>query len=416
MKVEITSEGVEIAGVFEGEHLRAVLEEGAKQHESLEDALLEILELGARVKDVVNTTATTQLLAKSVEEVQENLKALGEDHEIFLTNLMKEIVSEDSNSDINLVTKLAEWRKNFDKKLEDDFNAQLSGSIPVKIRSAIDEYLKTRESAIARLLSLDSDPDAAESRPLKQVYDQVSAILERLNFEEGKKKASRSSSKKGTSFETAVYSIVEGIADEFGDLADDCGAQAKPGVDGNNEGDITVDFLFNSLAGVSGRLVIECKHHNGRTAKKSLLQELNAGFSNREGDYGILVTNESGYDLKGEFPYWEDWDSRRGLLVLEDDHTKIDSDKIRFAYLLAKARIRDMKSDIDADTLEKVQERISTITESFKRISQLRGNHTKIGEALNDMNNDINFLNLNVGDELKKLNSLLTSAQEEKTD
>lgn len=412
MKVEITSNGVEINGIIENEQLRAVLEDGAKQHNSLEDALLEILELGARVKDVVNTTATTQLLSKSVEEVQENLRALGEDHEIFLRDLMKEIISEESNSEINLVTKLADWREDFDRKLEDEFNTQLAGSIPVKIRSAIDDYLKNRESAIARLLSLDPDPDGAESRPLKQVYDQVAAILERLTLDDGKKKAGRSSSKKGTSFETAVYEVVEGLADEFGDLADDCGAQAKPGIDGNNEGDITVDFLFNSLAGVSGRLVIECKHHNGRTAKKSLLQELNAGLSNREGDYGILVTNESGYNLKGEFPYWEDWDSRRGLLILEDDHTKIDPDKIRFAYLLAKVRIRDMKSDIDADTLDKIQERISTITESFKRISQIRGNHTKIGEALVDMNTDINFLNLNVGDELKKLNALLTSSPE----
>jgi len=407
LKVSITDTGVLIEGEVTDPVFREILQEGA-QESSLEEAFSEIILLGAKVKDVIQTTATTRLLAKSVEDVRKDLAQLEEDHEGFLRDLMAEIADADSSSNLNLVKKLREWREEFDRKLVVEFDATNSEGTVSRIRSAIDEYLVKRESVVASLLSLNESADPLVPQPLKQVYEKVQAILDKLNEDKGVKRASRTSAKKGNDFESAVYNIIQAIADEYGDVADDPGRQHAIGVDGNDEGDIIVDYRFDSIKRISGKLVIESKHHNTRTAKSKLIAELEKGVSNREGDYGVIITNESGYDLNGSFPFWEDWGDRRAILVLEDDHENLDEDKIRFAYLLAKARIKDMKSNLDADTMEMVNEQIATIKKHFERIRHLKGAHTVASGALTDILNDVEYLERYVGDQLTRLHNAVS--------
>lgn len=409
MKIEIVGDCLKINGELQDFNLAQLLERRAAD-QTLEDAFLEIVLLGAKVKEVIQTTATTQILAKTVDEVKESIEKLEENHEVFIRDLMSEISDESSTSDLNLVKKLKDWRLEFDQKLSLEFDDNNNAGTVAKIKLAVDQYLHKRESAIASLLSLTGDSDPLVPRPLKQVYDKAQEILDKLNEDKGKKEGGRTSSKKGNDFETAVFNIIQSIADEYGDLADDPGRQRAIGVDGNDEGDVTVEYRFDSINNTSGRLVIESKHHNSTTAKPRLLTELEKGVSNREGDYGIIVTNESGYSLDGKFPFWEDWGNRRAILVLEDDYEKLDKDKVRFAYLLAKARIRDIKSNLDADTLEHVNEQISTIKKSFERVSHLKGAHTTATGALTDILKDIEYLEKNVGAELARLHKEITQS------
>jgi hypothetical protein len=412
VKIELTANGIKLSGELENSLLAQILDSRATE-QSLEEAFFEILMLGAKVKEVIQTTATTQLLAKSVDEVRESLEKLEEDHEVFLRDLMSEISDETSTSEINLIKKLKDWRAEFDQKMSLEFDENNNAGAVAKIRIAVDQYLLKRESVLASLLSLNEDSDPLVPRPLKQVYDKAQEILNKLSEEKGEKKAGRGSPKKGNDFETAVFNIIQSIADDYGDLADDPGRQKAIGVDGNDEGDVTVEYRFDSINNVSGKLVIESKHHNSKTAKPKLLTELEKGVSNREGDYGIIVTNESGYSLDGKFPFWEDWGNRRAILVLEDDHENLDEDKVRFAYLLAKARIKDIKSNLDADTLEHVNEQISTIKKNFERVRHLKGAHTTATGALTDILNHIEYLEKHVGAELARLHKEITQSSDE---
>ena len=269
MKLEITGNIVKVQGQLDDPILVQILTESAKDS-SIEEAFLEIVMLGAKVKEVIQTTATTQLLAKSVEEVREGLEKLETDHEVFLRDLMAEISDDTSDSELNLVKKLKEWREEFDEKLELEFDDKNSEGAVAKIKTAVDAYLLKRESAIAGLLSLDAPENSLIPRPLKQVYDKAQAILDKLNEDKGVKKAGRGAAKKGTDFESAVFNIVQSIADEYGDIADDPGRQRAVGVDGNDEGDITVQYRFDSINNVTGKLAIEAKHHNTKTSKPKL--------------------------------------------------------------------------------------------------------------------------------------------------
>jgi hypothetical protein len=409
LKIEIDGNFVTINGELDDLLLAQVLSSRAKD-QSIEEAFLEIVMLGAKVKEVLQTTATTQLLANSVEEVRESLEKLETDHENFLRNLITEISDDTSTSDINLIKKLKDWRDQFDQKLALEFDDNNNSGAVAKIKVAVDEYLLKRESAIAGLLSLSDNSDPLIPRPLRQVYDKAQEILDKLSEDKGARNAGRGAAKKGNDFESAVYDIIQSIADDYGDLADDPGRQKAIGVDGNDEGDVTVEYRFDSINSVSGKLVIESKHHNTKTAKPRLLSELEKGVSNREGDYGIIVTNQSGYSLDGKFPFWEDWGNRRAILVLEDDYEKLDEDKVRFAYLLAKARIKDMKSNLDAETLEQVNEQVATIKKNFERVRHLKGAHTVASGALSDILNDIEYLEKHVGAELSRLHKEITGA------
>lgn len=407
MELSIHGDVLKIQGQIEDAVLVQILTESAKER-PIEDAFLEIVLLGAKVKEVIQTTATTQLLAKSVDDVREGLERLETDHEEFLRALLAEISDDSSESEINLMKKLRDWRAEFDEKLHLEFDDKNSESAVAKIKAAVDSYLTKRESAIASLLSLNEPEDSLVPRPLKQVYDKAQAILDKLNEDKGAKKAGRGAAKKGNDFESAVFNIIQSIADDYGDLADDPGRQKAIGVDGNDEGDVTVEYRFDSIHNLVGKLVIEAKHHNSKTSKPKLLGELEKGVSNREGDYGILITNESGYSLDGKFPFWEDWGNRRAILVLEDDHENLDEDKVRFAYLLAKARIKDLKANLDAETLEHVNEQVATIKSNFTRVTHLKGAHTRALSALEEILTDVEYLEKSVGKELERLHKEIT--------
>ena len=407
VRVEIQNDLVTFQGSTEDSVVLQVLIESGKE-QPLEGAFLELLVLGARVKDVIQTTATTQLLARSVEDVQTGLRSLEAEHKEFLRDLLQEIADEDSNSDLNLVKRLKDWAQEFDNKLSFEFDDRNSEGAIAKIKEAVDKYIAQRESAVASLLSLEESSDPMKPRPLKTVLDKTQEVLNKLVERDIKKVVGRTNSKTGNDFEGAVFEVVQRIADEYGDLADNLGQQKAIGADGNDEGDIVVDYQFDSIAHVNGRLVIEAKHHVKAWSRPKLLWELEKGVSNREADYGILITNQSGYNLNGDFPFWEDWGNRRAILVLEDDFENLSEDKVRFAYLLAKARTRDIRANLDAETLEMVGEQISTIKSSFEKLRQIKSARTQALSALEEMLSHINYLENNVGQKLGELHRQIT--------
>jgi len=407
MEIKITPEGIEISGTLADQDLRAHL---AKESEfSLEARFLEIMSLGIKVRDAIETTATAEIIANSVEKVTNGLTALEAEHKDFIAGIMKDIVDPNSISDLALIKRLADWRKEFEAKLVEEFspNATEVNSLS-RIRSAIDAHLQSRDAQLSRLLSLVPDPEGREARPLLSVFELAKEIQEKLTENTGAKKSTRGNSAKGLNFESSVFTIVQTLADEFGDTADNTGRHKTPGTSGNDEGDIVVNFAYPGRA-VRGKLVLECKHSltGSPSSKSSLLAELDKGISNREADYGILVTNEANYASPAVFPFWEDADHRRAILILEDNHEELDTNKLRFAFLMAKARTLDLKTDVDQAKLNQIQSEIQTISSSYKRMASLKGCLTSASASLAELKGHIDYLDLNVGTKLTSLTELL---------
>ena len=95
MEIELTGNVVKVQGQLDDPVLAQFLS-GSLKDSSVEDASLEIVMLGAKVKEVIRTTATTQLLTQSVEKVREGLEKLETVREEFLRDLMAEFSDESS--------------------------------------------------------------------------------------------------------------------------------------------------------------------------------------------------------------------------------------------------------------------------------------------------------------------------------
>lgn len=410
MKIIDNGTSIEISGVIsDSETMNAVrnLAEG----QSLEESFLEVLFLGSKVKEAVQTTSTAQLIERSIEKVSAEFDQLETDHEQFIQSLMKKVLSlSPEDKALSLALKIQDVEGQLKKSFTDETD---EASVISLVKTSVENYLQRRESAITKLLSLvppnENDPNSQES-PLLRLYNHVGEVLEAIGANKAQKEASKKTAKKGNIFEDIVFNEIQDIAHGFSDEADDPGKQKKTGTSGNDEGDITVDF--KSLGRFSGRLVIECKKYSSKKSQRFLLGELEKGVANRDADYGILVTTTSSYDLGDKHPFWEDWDSRRAVVVLQDDDDEIDFDRLRFAFLIAKARVKEMKNHGDEATFLAIGAKIKLLSEHFGRISSLKGSLSTLSTALGDTNRHVSYLEDNVKPIVDELTLLLENEDE----
>jgi hypothetical protein len=407
MKVTDLGNAIEISGQLDDLEIVAAIQ-NTSPGQSLEESLLEILILGSKVKEAVQTTSTAQVIEKSIQKVSSEFEKLEDEHELFIQNLMARILSMDPKDEaLSLALKM----NSIEEQLKSTFtNEADSESVISMVKKSVEGYLQQRESSITKLLSLVppdlEDPNAQES-PLLRLYNHVGEVLELMGANKAAKEAAKKTSKKGTVFEDLVFAEMQNIADSFGDEADDPGKQKKNGVDGNDEGDITVDF--KSLGRYSGRLVIECKKYLSKKSKRSLLTELDKGISNRLADYGIMVTTESSYELADNHPFWEDFDNRRAVVVLQNENDEIDFNRLRFAFLMAKARIKEIKNHGDEASFQLVAAKLKLLGDHFGRITTLKGNISSISTALSDARSSVEYLDVNITPLLAELEDLLES-------
>jgi hypothetical protein len=410
MKITDNGNSIEISGlVSEPDIVNAI--QNLTEGQTLKESFMEILLLGSKVKDAVQATSTAQLIERSIEKVSVEFEHLETDHRKFIESLMEKILSLNPNDrPLSLALKMQEVETQLKRGFTDETD---QNSVISLVKESVENYLQKRESSITKLLSLatpDPNNPLDQESPLRRLYDHVGEVLAALDANKATKEAAQKTSKKGNLFEDLVFGEIQNIAHGFGDEADDPGKQKKTGTSGNDEGDITVDF--KSLGRFSGRLVIECKKYSSKKSQRFLIAELEKGISNRDADYGILVTTTSSYELGDHHPFWEDWDGRRAVLVLQDDDEEIDFDRLRFAFLMAKARVKELKNHGDEATFLAIGAKIRLLREHFGRIKTLKGNMSSMSTALGEANTHVAYLEDNVKPLLDSLTELLEADEE----
>ena len=399
------ADGVWIEGFIRDSSILELLE-SCENDSELGQGIQDILLLGARVQSAVLASSTATILEKSVDKVSSELALLGKEHADFITELMKRILSLDKHDDetrkVSIALKIA--------SIEDDLKTSfLDGndefSVLNQIKKEIKGYLDKRESTVASLLSLVKPEPPSLPSPLYTLSEKLETISKHLGIKDATDTLKRKTSIKGSLFENRVFEVLQPICDEYGDSADNPGALKVNGASNNHEGDLVVDF--HSLGSESGRLVIECKKFDKKQSKNSLLFELDKGIANREADYGIIVTTESAYGIGDRHPFWEALDNRRAILVLNNDDEGIEPERIRFAVLIAKSRIRAIKANLDEATGILVAQKVKLIEEHFGRISVLKGSLSELRGNLDNADDHTKYLSDHVGKELNELALLL---------
>jgi len=398
--------GIELSGTIDNPDLLELLSKIEKEAE-LPKAIEDLMLLGAKVYTAAQASSTALVLESSVSKVSGELEKLETKHRDFITNLMGKILSTDDFDDeakkVSVALKIAAIEKNIRENLVGEGNSQ---SVLNLIKESVESYIKDRESSISKLLQLSPAAEGEAEPPLLQVFNEVKGISTALGIKKEVDKVAGKTSTKGKKFENRVFELLQPICDDYNDVADDPGPRRINGSANNHEGDLTVDFT--SLGKESGRLVIECKKFETTKSKNFLLGELDKGMDNRDADYGILVTTEDSYKIEDHHPFWEAFDNRRAILVLQNEDDLIDPERLRFALLLAKSRVRAIKSKLDEATSVLVDQKIRLIQSHFGRIVSLKGSMTQVRENLDDADKHIKYLVDNAGVEIDELAELVS--------
>jgi len=405
LKAIRSQDGIWVEGSIHDDSILDVLESFDNDID-LSEGIEELLILGARVRSAVLASSTAAMLERSVDKVSSELDSLGKEHADFISDLMKKLLSLDKHDEearkVSIALKIAAIEGDL-KTAFLDGNDELS--VLNQIKREIKSYLDKRESSVASLLSLVKPEPPSLPSPLYMLSEKLDSIKSHLGIREATDSLRQKASSKGLKFENVVFDILQEICDEYGDSADNPGPLKVNGASNNHEGDLVVDF--DSLGSESGRLVIECKKFDKKQSKNSLLLELDKGIANREADYGILVTTEASYGIGDRHPFWEALDNRRAVLVLNNEDDGIEPDRIRFAVLIAKSRIRALKASLDEATGLLVGQKVKLLQDHFSRISVLKGSLSELRGNLDNADGHLTYLSEYVGKELIELAQLL---------
>jgi hypothetical protein len=154
----------------------------------------------------------------------------------------------------NLVLRLLleSWRIKFNELLQDNFDITNTESILAKFDAMINAKGQVQNDEVIKRLSFDVEGSVINqlqnnlrrhvTAEFEKIKEEFTGIKEALKIEEAVNEAESLQANRGNIFEDIIYDYVRDFARSLGDVADNPGATNTSGLDGNNEGDITVEI------------------------------------------------------------------------------------------------------------------------------------------------------------------------------
>lgn len=240
-----------------------------------EEAVAQILELGASVIQYGSSRATVDSMSSEIERIVDRLQYVAQSEYSQILNQHKTSLNE---------------------ALSQFMDPGRSSSIQMQIQSLIKDSGLNAQQAFNTVLNDQNGPFAS----LKNIFDakiggiegkqveilkDLSAISERLKMEETLEAAYQKGTSKGLDHEASILEIVEGIVSPLKDQVIDVSKDI--GLDGTKKGDALVKLNDDDTNGMHTGYVIEAKDQKLNLG--AALKELELGMSNRGVRAGILV-------------------------------------------------------------------------------------------------------------------------------
>jgi len=253
----------------------SVISKAVSEGKNPEDAVTQILELGASVLQYGSSRATVESISSEIERIVNRLQYVTQSEYSQILNQHKTALNE---------------------ALSQFLDPGRSSSIQMQIQSLIKDSGLNAQQAFNAVLNDQHGPFAS----LKNMFDSkignievkqidilkdLSAISERLKMEETLEAAYQKSASKGFDHEASILEIVEKIVSPLKDQLIDVSKDI--GLDGSKKGDSLVKLNEDDTNGMHTGYVIEAKDQKLNLG--AALKELELGMSNRGVTTGILV-------------------------------------------------------------------------------------------------------------------------------
>jgi len=354
-------------------------------------AIVDALEIGARVLDREQTGANAEFVKTEFEKVSREV-------EVAFTEKAR-TVAEHFGSKVDEV--FGPESGHLAKALERHFSDESSQAVQHRVRALVAEVMQqSRQDLLRQFSAADGQNPLADFKAgtlsmIKQASQRqdasLAALLEKLAALEKELQGLRDErqkqleldvehergSAKGREFEELVCEALDRIALAQGD---DCEAVGDAKGATRKTGDVVVTIAAAAGPG-RGRIVFEAK--NARLSKPEALRELDRGLRERDADYAVLVVAAEDKLPARTVPLRE-YNGDKLIVVFDpEDGSEL---ALQVAYSLARARVLMARSDgedaIDAGAVRDQVERALQSMEDVRRVkSQLAGATTSIDTA-----------------------------------
>jgi len=304
-----------------------------------------------------------------------------------ITNVSESLLDDESGA---LPSALSGFREELEQLLGDAFDADSKSSILGRFESAQRELLQDQRTQFARLINADS-PDSPlgswRNAIEKTVKEQTESVLREVRdlhekvaataaADVARAEALEKGTQKGFAFEDLLHGLIEPAAAACGDLAEQTGR--TQGACGTLKGDEVVTINPDDLRGRRGAYTVEKKDRNLSTQKT--FEELEASMANRDAVVGIAVFS-SQENAPTTLPFQPFGD--KAIVMI--DKNDPDPHLVRLMHLWARMTVRRAvgeAGETDALDLEKMEALITDARRALKRITTIKGAHSKVKKSV----------------------------------
>ena len=381
-----------------------------------EELLEQVLRLGTETLRIMGTSATSEILENVANEVKSGMESKKLEIVNDMEDMAKKMVAE--TGELSVKSVLQSWRTEFATLLTNSFDANRADSIMTKFDEAMKTWAENQQDKVIRELNLNQTGSSLYglndrlsrhiTDTVETVKSQLKGIETALNIDEATKEVKKKVAKRGTEFEDLVFEEVGEISLQYRDTADNPGKTKTKGVDGNDEGDITVDINPDETRGEALRFVWECKVRSTKQSDRWLYDELKKGISNRDAKAGVIVTDATtAIGVGGDEKFFRE---NGNLAILILDPLDPDPNAIKFAYLWSRWICRrDDASLLDVGSVRDVME---SIQRELAIVKSIKSHHSTMARELELVEPKVEGLESNIKIQLNKLQELIESTED----
>ena len=412
-RLDIGSDFVSIDSlIIQNSNLAAILLDVAPEERI--SKLIEIVGYGAETYQLFSTTAAAEALKAVAIGIANDMSEKKNEIVTGVNQIAQQLSAETGALSIKAL--LESWRTGFSELLNANFDINNTQSILAKFDAMIKEKAQTQNSEVINRLSFDVEGSAINqlqnnlrthvSGEFEKLKEELTSIKTAMQIGEAVADAESLQANRGNIFEEDIYEYVEGFARELGDIADNPGSTNTPGIDGNNEGDITVELNRQVASGKKLLFVIECKLRKNRLSDNALLKEIDKGISNRDAKIGLIITEVGEAKDLDPFDFFHEHGHRA---IVDMDPIEPDPFALRFAYLWARWQcIKDVANVLDSNV---VMESLKTIKLAIANVTTIKANNTKAIGFMTANSTLADTINSQISDEIKSLENLISSLE-----
>ncbi len=421
-RVTIGADRLHVDGlVVDDECAVRIARERAEAKEDPAEAILQAIEIGARVMDREHAAANTEYVKAEFERQAREVEQQFGERARLAGEQLEQAVAAAFGAENGSVPKL----------LEKHFGADSSAAVQHQVKALVDELLRGhRESLTKQFTAADeSNPLAQFQRSavgaIKNASDAqqihlvamnkeivaLQATVAALKADQEKTEAVAEEAERGTAkgrtYEEQVGQAIAEIAAPRGDAAEAVGDRSDAGR--NKKGDVVVDIGLGEGPAL-GRIAFEAKDR--RLSQPEAIRELDGVLEARNADFAVLVVPSEGEIPAGIRALTEFHGDK---LVVTWDPAEDSALTLEVAYMLARARVLLSREQSDEQQLDgpAIGQQAEKALQALKDVRKIRSNLTAARGGIDAAGSVLDGLEKAVRGHLDEIRALLAVADDE---